>query len=283
MITWKIIQDFLVWLEILKNSSKYTTRNYALYLRRFLTFLDNKEPTLYLIHDFRVHLYNLNYSTNYVNLHIAAIRSLLKYMFKHDLPTLHYSKVDVGKKEFKMPTYLDRGELQKMFDIRIPNKLLDARNRAILRLLYSTGVRLAELLRMDIDAYRYPEMMIVGKGRKPRVIFISQDAHVAVTKYLKLRKEVKGPLFVSHGRNRDKRLSTVSIESIVRNYAIKAGITKKVTPHAIRHTFATELRKKGVDITFIKDFLGHSSILTTTIYLHVSNQELKNIHNQFLR
>lgn len=283
MITWKIIQDFLVWLEILKNSSKYTTRNYALYLRRFLTFLDNKVPTLYLIHDFRVHLYNLNYSTNYVNLHIAAIRSLLKYMFKHDLPTLHYSKVDVGKKEFKMPTYLERGELQKMFDIRIPNKLLDARNRAILRLLYSTGVRLAELLRMDIDAYRYPEMMIVGKGRKPRVIFISQDAHVAVTKYLKLRKEVKGPLFVSHGRNRDKRLSTVSIESIVRNYAIKAGITKKVTPHAIRHTFATELRKKGVDITFIKDFLGHSSILTTTIYLHVSNQELKNIHNQFLR
>lgn len=283
MITWKIIQDFLVWLEILKNSSKYTTRNYALYLRRFLTFLDNKEPTLYLIHDFRVHLYNLNYSTNYVNLHIAAIRSLLKYMFKHDLPTLHYSKVDVGKKEFKMPTYLERGELQKMFDIRIPNKLLDARNCAILRLLYSTGVRLAELLRMDIDAYRYPEMMIVGKGRKPRVIFISQDAHVAVTKYLKLRKEVKGPLFVSHGRNRDKRLSTVSIESIVRNYAIKAGITKKVTPHAIRHTFATELRKKGVDITFIKDFLGHSSILTTTIYLHVSNQELKNIHNQFLR
>lgn len=283
MITWKIIQDFLVWLEILKNSSKYTTRNYALYLRRFLTFLDNKEPTLYLIHDFRVHLYNLNYSTNYVNLHIAAIRSLLKYMFKHDLPTLHYSKVDVGKKEFKMPTYLDRGELQKMFDIRIPNKLLDARNRAILRLLYSTGVRLAELLRMDIDAYRYPEMMIVGKGRKPRVIFISQDAHVAVTKYLKLRKEVKGPLFVSHGRNRDKRLSTVSIESIVRNYAIKAGITKKVTPHAIRHTFATELRKKGVDITFIKDFLGHSSILTTTIYLHVSNQELKNIHQTFLK
>jgi site-specific recombinase XerD len=115
------------------------------------------------------------------------------------------------------------------------------------------------------------------------VIFISQDAHVAVTKYLKLRKEVKGPLFVSHGRNRDKRLSTVSIESIVRNYAIKAGITKKVTPHSIRHTFATELRKKGVDITFIKDFLGHSSILTTTIYLHVSNQELKNIHQTFLK
>ena len=136
---------------------------------------------------------------------------------------------------------------------------------------------------MDKATYRYPEMRIIGKGKKPRVIFISQDAHKAVHHYLSLRKDFCAPLFISHGRDKGKRLSTVMIEKIVSNYAKQAKLSKKVTPHTVRHTFSTELLRQGVDIRYIQEYLGHSSILTTMIYTHVSNPALKSIHEKYLK
>ena len=156
------------------------------------------------------------------------------------------------------------------------------RDKAILELLFSTGLRVSELCSLNIDIdLKKDEMPIRGKGEKVRVVFLSQEAKDAVAEYLRNRKDMEEPLFISPGQNGGKRLDPRSIQRIVKHYAIKAGITKNVTPHVIRHSFATDLLQNGADLRSVQMMLGHSSITTTQIYTHITDKQLRDVHKKF--
>ena len=177
----------------------------------------------------------------------------------------------------------------------MPHKsITDLRNRAILETLYSTGLRISELVNLnieDIDLDR-GEFMVRGKGDKPRPVFLSQNAIRAIRQYLDDRQDTFAPLFISHGRSRTDdmlskgeklRLTAYTIQEMVRKHGRLAGLNKKVTPHTLRHSFATGLLNEGADIRAVQEMLGHSSIQTTQIYTHVTNKQLKEIHSRFHR
>jgi len=297
----KCINDFLVYCEI-QNKSVKTLENYAHYLDRFLCFfgkdLDTKELTLQKVQDYRIFLNRLeddngeNLSIKTQNYHIIALRAFLKYLVKNDISSLAPEKIELSKIPERTVEVISREELERLFNAVDMTKNSGLRNIAILKMLYSTGLRVSELAglnREQVDLKRR-EFMVRGKGKKPRIIFLSKDAAKIIESYISLRDDNFKPLFINSGKGQKKddilndekrRLSTVSIEKIVRNCALKAGIIKKVTPHTLRHSFATELLINGADIRSVQEMLGHSSITTTQIYTHLSNNKLKEIHDKF--
>lgn len=297
------IRRFLEHVEITKNQSAKTIENYQHYLQRFLDFVGDIEPqkiTLDLIQDFRLHLNRLKNKRNQElsiktqNYHIIALRAFLKFLIKNDVATLAPEKIDLSRTEDRQVEYLTREELQQLFDAVDQENLQGLRDKAILETLYSTGLRVSELVslnRSQISLER-GEFMVTGKGRKNRIVFLSAAAITTIGNYLNVRTDDYEPVFISVGRcRRDPalspsekvRLTTVSVERIVRNYARNAGLVKKVTPHTLRHTFATELLINGADIRSVQELLGHASITTTQIYTHISNKKLREVHQKFHR
>lgn len=297
----KLIRQFLEHVEVGKNQSSKTIENYQHYLGRFLNWYGDKRPhtiTLNDIHKYRLFLNRysddrgrtLGIKTQ--NYHIIALRAFLKYLTKNDIPTLPPEKIDLQKIPERTVEYLTREELERLFGAVPVNTLMGLRNRAILETLYSTGLRVSELAalnRQQVDLKR-KEFMVRGKGKKPRIVFLSERCEKHIRNYLNERDDNFEPVFINHGRSRKgdditlsekKRLTTVSIENIVRNTALKAGIIKKVTPHILRHSFATELLLNGADIRSVQEMLGHASITTTQIYTHVTNKRLREIHEKF--
>lgn len=295
------IRQFLEYTEVERNQSRKTVENYKHYLERFLSWYGDKSPhtiTLRDIHKYRLFLNRyeddrgrtLGVKTQ--NYHVIALRAFFKYLIKNDIQTLPPEKIDLQKIPERSIEYLTREELERLFDSASSDGLIGLRNRAILETLYSTGLRVSELVQLNrsqVDLKR-KEFMVRGKGRKPRIVFLSERAARHIKAYMDARDDNVDPLFVNHGRSRKgdditqgekRRLTRVSVEYIVRKTARKAGIIKKVTPHVLRHSFATELLLNGADIRSVQELLGHSSITTTQIYTHVTNKRLREIHEKY--
>jgi len=298
------IRQFLEHCEIEKNQSKRTIINYAHYLERFLEFTDDIDLgkiDLNLVKKYRLHLNRMEFRPNEgltvktQNYHVIALRAFLKYCVKRDWKSLEPEKVELSKIPDRTVEYLTREELEMLFDSVDTSKITGLRNRAILELLYSTGLRISELTSLNRNQINLDrgEFQIRGKGRKVRIVFISDRAKKWVKDYLSARDDVLDPLFLNHRRPREKtdekldtkgeerRLTDYTIQEMVRTAAYMAGIVKKVTPHVLRHSFATELLINGADIRSVQEMLGHSSITTTQIYTHISNKKLKEIHEKF--
>ncbi|MFT7184430.1 MAG: site-specific recombinase XerD [Oceanicoccus sp.] len=297
----RLITRFLEHLEVAKNRSLKTIENYHHYLQRFADFIEDKDPQIIDLED--VHKYQL-FLNRYMdtrdrplspktqNYHLIALRAFLKYLVKNDIPCLAPEKIDLKKVGGRVVDFLTRDEMDRMFEAIDLGKRTGMRDRAMMETLYSTGLRVSELVslnRSQVDLER-KEFTVRGKGQKPRLVFLSDRCVKWIRLYLTDRTDNWDPLFISYGRNREdlelglgekRRLTPYSVQTMVRNAAKYAGIGKKVTPHVIRHSFATELLYNGADIRDVQEMLGHSSITTTQIYTHTTNRRLREIHQKF--
>jgi len=291
--------QYLEHLEIEKNRSQKTLENYGRYLDRFLQFTKVTSPsqiTEDAIRQYRLQLNRLRDSDGKglkkvtQNYHIIALRNFLKYLAKRDIKSVSAEKVELGKQEDREVTFLERDELDRLLNAPEGIKLESLRDKALLTTLFSTGMRVSELCALDrdkIDSKR-GEVSIRGKGSKIRVVFLSDDAKNILSDYLNKRPDTDEALFirVPHSKNfskeADLRLTPRSIQRIVEKYATKAGIVgKNVSPHTLRHSFATDLLRNGADIRSVQALLGHSSVTTTQIYTHVTDKQLREVHEKF--
>jgi site-specific recombinase XerD len=292
-------RQFLEHLEIEKGRSLKTIENYDHYLSRFISYTKITDPgkiTDNMIREFRLWLnrqegqkvpgqmQTMKKKTQ--NYYLIALRAFLKYMMKRDVVSLSPEKIELAKVSERSLDLLTSEELQRLLTAPNGTDLKSLRDKTILYLLFSTGLRVSELcsLNRDLDI-RKDEFSIRGKGEKVRVVFLTDDAKVAVKKYVDARKDMDDAMFVQFGKNgltRDTtRLTSRSIERILKYYAIKAGISRKVTPHVIRHSFATDLLQNGADLRSVQMLLGHANIATTQIYTHVTDKHLKEVHKKF--
>ncbi len=292
-------REYLEHMEIEKGSSLKTIENYERYMTRFLYFAKiktAKEITDELVRNFRLFLNRQSAGNNRAtgatlkkktqNYYLIALRSFLKYLAKRDVTSLSAERIDLAKVPERSLDLISSQDLDRLLAAPEGNDLKSLRDRAILQLLFSTGLRVSELcsLTRDID-FSTDEFSIRGKGGKVRVVFISDEARKDVNEYLKKRDDMDDALFVKvdieKGTKEKEGLARRSIERIVKYYAVKAGISKKVTPHIIRHCFATDLLQNGADIRSVQIMLGHSSISTTQIYTHITDKQLREVHKKF--
>ena len=292
-------RKFLEHLELEKGSSLKTIENYDRYLTRFFEFGKIRNPndiTDNSIREFRLYLNRQSSGNNRAtgetlkkktqNYYLIGIRAFLKYLAKNKIDSLPAERIDLAKVPERHLDLISPEELKRLLDAPEGNTEKSLRDRAILQLLFSTGLRVSELCSLTRDLnFSAGEFSIRGKGSKVRVVFISDEARNAVQDYLKVRKDMDDALFVKVGDEKAKEeregLARRSIERIVKHYAIKAGISKKVTPHVMRHCFATDLLSNGADIRSVQMMLGHSNIATTQIYTHVTDKQLREVHKKF--
>lgn len=291
-------QDFLEYVEIEKGRSLNTVRNYDQYLSRFIsqTKLKNAEDiTDRSVREFHLWL-NRQPGNNRVekqtlkkktqNYYLIALRSFLKFLAKRGIKSLSPEHIELAKVGERPLDLISNDELKRLMNSSNGEDLKSLRDKAILELLFSTGLRVSELcsLSRDIDIDS-DELSIRGKGEKIRVVFISPEARKAVKDYLNKRTDIDDAMFVrmnhEEAKGGDMALDSRSVQRIIKQCAIKAGISKKVTPHVIRHCFATDLLSNGADLRSVQMLLGHSNISTTQIYTHVTDSELKRVHKLF--
>lgn len=298
------LNRFLEYLEVERGLANNTLIGYSFYLKRFLAFATAQNVTKVnqisqdLIHRYRLHLNRLanreysNLKKNTQNYHLIALRQFLKYLSKNDITSLDSNKVELAKQEPRQVTFLEGYDLAAFLQAPLAtpksSKLVKLRDRAILEMLFSTGLRVSELARLKINDLnlKKTEFTVRGKGSKLRLVFLSNDAKAAVKTYLEARQDTEPFLFVGHGKinketNPQYGLTPRSIERLVEKYAVAAGITKKVTPHTLRHSFATDLLIGGADIRSVQQLLGHASITTTQVYTHVTDQQLRQVYQNF--
>lgn len=294
------MMDFLEHLEVEGGRSQKTIRNYELYLNRFVDFAGDIQVvdiTAELLRKYRLWLNRLEndngegLSTLTQSYHLIALRGLLTYLSRRDIKTLAADKIILPKTVRKQVTFLHYDEIVRMVK-QIPlNTELGLRDRAIVELLFSSGLRVSELVNLNRDHINLSrrEFMVRGKGQKDRPVFISANAADHVAAYLHERNDSLPALFLSYSRRTStpntsgdyRRLSARSIQRMVSHYARLAGITKHVSPHTMRHSFATDLLMNGADLRSVQSLLGHSDISTTQVYTHVTDQHLKDIHERF--
>lgn len=314
----KLARQFLEYLEVERNRSLLTVRNYDHYLRRFTSFsekqgvVDPKNIDLDLIRSYRLFLNRLtenppssklrqanNKPLKVVtqNFHLIALRSFLKYLAKRDITTLAPEKIELPRVPARSVGFLDHGEIKRLIEATTEEEdhLTALRDRAILEFLFSTGLRISELTNLKKDSVNFSrgEFTVRGKGDKLRLVFLSKPAIEATEKYLEARDDNSKALFVRHDKKesvekqiesqgRDQTgLTPRSVQRIVKKYARLAGITKTITPHTLRHSFATDLLSNGADLRAVQELLGHASVSTTQVYTHVTNRRLKDIHEAF--
>lgn len=291
--------DFLEYLEIEQNRSQKTIANYDHYLTRLVDFAGDisvQGVTPEVIRKWRLWLARLGTNTSdeleksTQNYHLIALRNFLKFCAKRDIPALAPDKIELAHTKRKQVTFLNEDELSRLFlqpDLQTPGGL---RDRAILELLFSSGLRVSELVGLDIGHINLKrrEFTVRGKGQKDRPIFISQTAAEWVQRYLDERDDNTQPLFIRYSGRRSvdnsgdyQRLTVRSVQRLVAQYARLAGITKHVSPHTLRHSFATDLVMNGADLRSVQAMLGHSNIATTQIYTHLTDPHLKSVHEQF--
>jgi site-specific recombinase XerD len=293
-------RQFLEYLEIERGRSVKTIENYDHYLTSFLAHTKITDPgklTEELVREFRLWL-NRQPGTKIgsrvepmkrrtQNYYLIALRAFLKFLRKRGIESLNPERIELAKVperslDLISPTELTR--LMKSPDMSTPVGL---RDRAILELFFSTGLRLSELCALSIDDVDLTrdEFSVRGKGDKVRVVFLSDEAKGAVATYLKSRKDMNDAMFLQYGKNakaaKDLRLSPRAIQRMLKVCAVKAGIARKVTPHVLRHSFATDLLSNGADLRSVQALLGHANIATTQIYTHVTDKHLRDIHKKF--
>ncbi len=296
-----LIIEFLQSLEIENGRSRYTTRNYELYLSRVTEFggeeLKPEDITPEWLRQYRLWLNRYmtdrkkGLSVTTQNYHLIAFRGFLKYLSKRGIKSLDPVLVELPRTHRPQVTFLHVDEIDRIL-AEIPlDSETGLRDRAILELLFSSGLRVSELINLNRDHVNLErrEFMVRGKGQKDRPVFISDQAAEAISDYLAERHDKLPALFLNNSRNRpdadmkndERRLTSRRVERIVNKYVRLAGITKHVTPHTLRHSFATDLLMNGADLRSVQSMLGHSNISTTQIYTHVTDPHLREVHERF--
>jgi site-specific recombinase XerD len=226
------------------------------------------------------------------NYHLIALRSFLKFCAKREITAMAADKIELAKTTRKQVTFLNAEEVLQLFEQANTSTVPGLRDRAILELLFSSGLRVSELVGLDREHINLKrrEFTVRGKGQKDRPIFISEQAADWIQKYLDARQDNTKPLFIRYSGTKQvnlsgnfHRLTARSIQRMVARYALLAGITKHVSPHTLRHSYATDLLMNGADLRSVQALLGHSNISTTQIYTHVTDPHLKEVHNKFHR
>lgn len=296
-----LIIDFIEHVEVERGRSQKTAENYHLYLQRLIEFAGDIEVhkvNAELVRKWRLWLNRYqndagdNLSPLTQSYHLIALRSFLGYCSKRDIETLTPEKVELPKTKRKQVSFLSQEETERIMVAIEDRTPQDLRDKAILELLFSSGLRVSELCNLDRDHINLKrgEFMVRGKGQKDRPVFISPEASECLAAYIETRSDSAKPLFIRYSgfKTGDKdgnsfRLTPRSVQRIVSHYAKLAGITKRVSPHTLRHSFATDLLMNGADIRSVQSMLGHSNIATTQVYTHVTDQHLRDIHRKFHR
>jgi len=298
-----LINQFLEYLEIEKNSSKLTIRDYRHYLDVFNEWLDTSLPgktledlDLSIIRKYRVFLANrandkgetLQKVTQ--NYYVIALRSFLRFLIKNDYKTLEPSKIDLPKTESRSLKFLTKDQVDRLVTSIDTSKEEGIRDRAILELLFSTGLRVSELVKLNHEQVNLErrEFGVIGKGQRLRLVFISDRAADWIKRYMGIREDVFKPLFIRYSGKviednggEKMRLTARSVERVVKKYVRKAQIPIDATVHTLRHSFATDLLTNGADLRSVQEMLGHKNIATTQIYTHITNPQLRNVHKNF--
>jgi site-specific recombinase XerD len=293
---------FLEHLEVERNVSRLTIRNYSHYLRRFNDWFmgegykDLKELNQDIIRSYRVYL--ARYSDDQgrtlckrtQSYYIISLRSMLKFLVKNDVPVLHPEKIDLPKAESKHMKFLNTDKVERLLTQPLLSKKGGLRDKAILEVLFSTGLRVSELVGLNRDQIdlKSREFGVIGKGRRPRVVFLSQRAVDWLSRYLNSREDNWRPIFIRYSGKKpdllsdgeEMRLTTRSVQRLVDKYCRKAKLPIKISPHGIRHSFATDLLSNGASLRDVQEMLGHKNISTTQIYTHVTRPQLKKIHDE---
>lgn len=291
--------DFLEYLEIEQNRSQKTIANYDHYLTRLADYggdIAVKDIDQELVRKWRLWLNRLGTNVSdelqksTLNYHLIALRSFLKFCNKRNMECMAPDKIELARTTRPQVTFLNEDELTRMFEQPDINTPAGLRDRAILELLFSSGLRVSELTGLDRDHINLKrrEFMVRGKGQKDRPIFISEEAAEWIQKYLDKRTDSVKSLFIRYGGHKEVdrtgnfyRLTPRSVQRLVAHYALAAGITKHVSPHTLRHSFATNLLMNGADLRSVQAMLGHSNISTTQIYTHVTDPHLRAVHEKF--
>ena len=303
------VQRYLRHLEQVKNASENTIRNYSraldLLMETIGQDIELEKITMNTIDDYRDKIFakksihtGKRISRSTQNIYLIPIRTFLKFCHRRDLGAnlLAPDKIELVKNDPRDVAGINQGELERLRHTDTSkNPQINLRDRAIIELLYSTGLRVSELKNLNTENVnlKLREFAVIGKGKKVRVVYVTARAAEAVTKYLDTRTDVFKPLFLNSrgGQTKDnqnelsgehRRLSRTSIEIMVRKRGTYAGITRPVTPHILRHTFATTLLRNGAELRSVQEMLGHANISTTQIYTHVVNADLKKTHQKFL-
>jgi len=297
------VNDFLEYLQVERGSSPLTIRNYKHYLSRFLLWMESqgiredlKDINQDMVRSFRVFLSNLpgenkqNMSRNTQGYHVIALRSFLKWLIKNDFNVMAPDKIDLPKVVERQVKFLNGEQVDRLLNAPTLSTIQGKRDKAILEVLFSTGLRVSELTKLDrekIDMDRR-EFGIIGKGGKARVVFLSARACDWLIKYLNARDDHFKPLFIRHKGKMDAatpdekmRLTPRSVQRLIKKYSHKMKLPIEVTPHVMRHSFATDLLNAGADIRSVQEMLGHKNISTTQIYTHVTNKQLRDVHSAF--
>lgn len=311
-----LINEFLEYLEIERNVSKLTIRNYKHYLERFVAFLGgvpqtpSSPPSVKTvkisdvnsesIRQFRLYLsrftdeHGMSLKRVTQNYHLIALRSFLKYAAKRDVALVSPDKIDLPKAESRSIKFLERDQVERLLSqpqISTPEGL---RDKAILEVLFSTGLRVSELVSLNRDQVNLErrEFGVIGKGRRSRIVFLSDAAAEWLGKYLATRDDSTRPLFIRYAGKKAKehdpsgeslRLTSRSVQRSVEKYVRSAKLPLKITPHGLRHSFATDLLSGGADLRAIQELLGHKNVSTTQIYTHITNPQLRAVHERFHR
>ncbi len=305
----EILIKYLEYCEIDRNLSQNTIRMYDFYLHDFLVWAKSylqkeeiklKEIDSELVKKYRVNL-NRRISTksqkefkrSTQNTFLVALRAFLKYLVvDEEIEVLPPEQIVLGKTEETLPKVLNEEQLARLFEVQDLNKRTGMRDRAILETLFSTGLRVSELVSLNVDDVNLKtgEFTVLGKGRKVRTVYLSPGAVDWINRYLATRNDNFLPLFIRYsGKKMDQddfegeslRLTPRSIQRLVKKYTTRAGVSVDVTPHTLRHTFATGLLKEGADLRSVQELLGHSNVATTQIYTHVTNRQLKETHKKY--
>jgi len=295
--------NFLEHLEVERNLSALTIRNYRHYLQRFVDWCHKQKCEKLsgidqdLLRKYRVYLNRLtndrdeSLAKTTQSYHVIAIRSWFKWLVKNDVKVLNPEKIDLPKGEPTSMQFVDSDKMERL--LAQPNVSTEKglRDRAILEVLFSTGLRVSELVKLDKDQVDIErrEFGVIGKGRRPRVVFLSERAAIWLSKYLGSRDDNWKPIFIRYsGQKADitddgesMRLTTRSVQRLVKKYARNARLVVQLTPHGIRHSFATDLLNNGAGLRDVQELLGHKNIATTQIYTHVTQPQLRQIHEKF--
>jgi site-specific recombinase XerD len=299
----KLSEDFLEYLEIEKNCSKLTIRDYRHYLEVFrawyLSTIPNKKLEDIELSDIRKYRVFLSNKTDEKgaglkrvtqNYYIIALRSFLRFLIKNDVKTLEPSKIDLPKTESRSLKFLERDQVDRLVTSADTSKEEGIRDRTIMELLFSTGLRVSELVSLNRDQINLDrkEFGIIGKGRRSRIVFVSDRAADWIQKYLNVRKDAYKPLFIRYSGKVDEtnngekmRLTPRSIERIIKKYVKATRLPVDATVHTLRHSFATDLLTNGADLRSVQEMLGHKNIATTQIYTHITNKQLREVHKSF--
>ena len=294
---------FLEHLEVERNVSQLTIRNYSQYLRRCIEWFKNQghqtlsDITADVVRSYRVYLARYvdvqgrPLSKKTQSYYIIALRSWLKFLVKNDVEVLHPEKIDLPKGESKSMKFLNIDQIERLLSQPRISTLGGLRDKAILEVLFSTGLRVSELRSLNRDQVDLErrEFGVIGKGRRPRVVFLSDRAAGWLEKWLNAREDNWHPVFIRFSQRKpelladgeEMRLTTRSVQRLVDGYCRKAHLSIKITPHGIRHSFATDLLSNGAGLRDVQEMLGHKNIATTQIYTHVTKPQLKKVHQQF--